>query len=144
MVDCRLRDLAVRYSSAGTSHDRWGMAGVCAMRRRQAHSAKLPRWFGMCPRRLGAVFPNAVFGWLAATATDELSGAYLLRAGRWFRLALSLRALATWRERATLLWGLCVPPADYLLAKYRVRNCCLLPWLYTRRIVAGVWKFRKS
>ncbi len=93
---------------------------------------------------LGAVFPNAVFGWLAAPATDELSGAYLLRAGRWFRLALSLRSLATWRERATLLWGLCVPPADYLLAKYRVRNRCLLPWLYARRIVAGVWKFRKS
>lgn len=97
---------------------------------------------GCAHEALGAVIPDAVLDQLATPAADELSGAYL-RTGRWGRLALDVRALATWRERATLLWELCIPPADYLLAKYRVRNRWWLPWLYARRIVAGVWKFRK-
>ena len=91
---------------------------------------------------LGTVFPDTVLDQLAAPVADELSGAYL-RTGRWGRLALNLRALVTWRERATLLWELCVPPSDYLLAKYRARNRWWLPWLYARRAVAGVWKLRK-
>jgi hypothetical protein len=93
-------------------------------------------------RALGTVCPDAVLEQLAAPATDELSSAYL-RTGRWRRLVIDLRALATWRERATLLWELCFPPADYLLAKYQVRNRWLLPWLYARRALAGVWKFQK-
>ncbi len=78
MVGYRLRDLAVRYSSVGTSHDRRGVVGVCTMRRCQAHAANLSRCSDMHHGALGAVFPNAVLGWLAAPATDELSGAYLL------------------------------------------------------------------
>jgi hypothetical protein len=90
---------------------------------------------------LGTVFPDPVLDRLAASATDELSGAYL-RTGRWGRLVVDLRALASWRDRATLLWELCFPPADFLLAKYQVRSRWLLPWLYARRAMAGIWKLK--
>jgi hypothetical protein len=76
---------------------------------------------------------------LAAPGRAEPSAAYL-DASRWRVLLTDLRALGTWRLRATLLRESCLPPAEYVMARYRARSRWLLPWWYARRALAGARK----
>ena len=45
------------------------------------------------------------------------------------------------RLRASLLRESCLPPAEYVMARYRARSRWLLPWWYARRALAGARKF---
>ena len=88
-------------------------------------------------------FPDEVIRSLAPPAAEEISGAYL-DSDRLGLLMTDMRALASWRSRATLMCELAFPPADYLLAKYRARSRWLLPWWYVRRAAEGVWRIARS
>jgi hypothetical protein len=91
---------------------------------------------------LATEFPAGVLEALAESATDELSATYLDSA-RGPLLMTDLRALGTWKERATLLRESVFPPADYVLAKYGSDSRWLLPWWYVRRATAGVRKLSR-
>jgi hypothetical protein len=64
-----------------------------------------------------------------------------LTANRWQQQLMNFRSLPTWRERLILLTEHLLPPVDYMLAKYQTGQHWLLPWLYLRRAVGGVWKY---
>ena len=99
--------------------------------------------FSATQRTFATVFPDDVLDALAPAGTKELSAAYLVTDRR--RLLLTnLRALGSWRERATLLRESLFPPAEYLLAKYQAQSRWLLPWWYVRRAAEGVWKVSRS
>jgi hypothetical protein len=91
---------------------------------------------------LATEFPAGVTEALAVPAAAELSATYLDSA-RGPLLMTDLRALGTWRERATLLRESVFPPADYVLAKYGSDSRWLLPWWYVRRAAAGVRKLSR-
>ena len=97
-----------------------------------------------CTQRLfGTAFPAGVIAALAERSAPELSARYL-RPGRAGTLLLTdLRALPTWRKRATLLRESWFPSPDYLLRKFRGHSPWLLPWLYLRRAVEGAWKIAR-
>jgi hypothetical protein len=88
-------------------------------------------------------FPGEVVETLAHAGAEELSAAYL-DTDRRHLLLTNLRALGTWKERATLMRELLFPPAEYVLAKYRGQTRWLLPWWYVRRAAEGVWKTSRS
>lgn len=91
-------------------------------------------------RRFRTAFPAGVIAALAERSVPELSSRYL-RPGRAGMLLLTdLRALPTWRKRATLLRESWFPAPDYLLRKFEGHSPWLLPWLYLRRAVEGAWK----
>jgi len=76
-------------------------------------------------------------------SSGELSASYLH--GNRRRLFLTnLRALATWRLRATLMRESLFPPAAYVLEKYSSHARWMLPWWYARRAAEGVWKMSRS
>ena len=99
--------------------------------------------FGSTHEALGTVFPADVTQRLGGATPVEISSAYLT-AGRARLLKTDLRALETWRERATLVLEICFPPHDYVLAKYRARHRWQLPLLYFRRAVGACWKVVRS
>lgn len=95
----------------------------------------------MTQRHLHTAIPEAVLRALSAAGDKELSARYLRpsRAG----LALAeLRALPTWGERVQLVKDWFLPPAEYMLHKYRQSNRWLLPWLYLRRVSGGLMRRR--
>lgn len=94
-------------------------------------------------RTLATAFPGEVVDSLARAGAEELSAAYL-DTGRRRLLLTNLRALGSWRERATLLRESLFPPAEYLLARYRAQSRWLLPWWYVRRAAEGMWKTSRS
>jgi hypothetical protein len=95
--------------------------------------------FAATHRAFATVLPDPLLKELAAASPRELSAEYL-HARRWRILLTDLRALATWRDRATLLGEACFPDADYVLARYGAHNRRSLPWLYLRRAIAGIGK----
>jgi hypothetical protein len=99
--------------------------------------------FGCAHEALGTVFPADVIQRMGGATPVEISSAYLT-AGRAGLLMTDLRALETWRERATLVREICFPPLDYVLAKYRARHRWQLPLLYLRRAVGACWKVVRS
>lgn len=99
--------------------------------------------FASLQASLNTVIPADLMNQLALPKTKELSAAYL-KASHKRLLLTDLRALATWRERLTLLRESCFPPADYVMAKYHGENRAWLSLWYVRRAVAGVWKLTKS
>jgi len=99
--------------------------------------------FAATHQAFATAFPVDVVQALTHEGTAELSAAYLDDDRR--RLLLTdLRALGTWRDRATLVRETCFPPRAYVLAKYRARHRWLLPWLYVRRGVEAGWRFVRS
>jgi hypothetical protein len=94
-------------------------------------------------RAFATAFPDGVVAALTADGSAELSAAYL-ETGRRRLLLTNLRALPTWRARATLLRELLFPSPEYLLAKYRAHDRWLLPWWYLRRAAEGMWKMSRS
>jgi hypothetical protein len=84
-------------------------------------------------------FPDDAIEALAQGSGDELSASYL-DGRRGSGLLINLRALETWRSRATLLRESLFPPAAYLSAKYDSQRRWLLPWWYARRAAEGLWK----
>jgi hypothetical protein len=94
-------------------------------------------------RAFATVLPREVLDSLATQGAVELSAAYL-ETDRRRLLLTNLRALPTWRERATLVRESLFPPGEYLLAKYRARSRWLLPWWYVRRAAEGMWKMSRS
>jgi hypothetical protein len=122
------------------SADEWRQfADICAASQTRQISLDA---FAATKAALATAFPAAVIERLAASAAGELSADYL-DGNRWRFLATDLRALATWRDRATLLRESCFPPAEYMLAQHRTRSRWLLPWWYARRAIAGTWKFSR-
>jgi len=55
----------------------------------------------------------------------------------------NLRALPTWSKRVALIRERLLPDGEYMLRKYGATNRLLLPWLYLRRAVEGVFKILK-
>ena len=53
-------------------------------------------------------------------------------------LASDLRALPDTRSRVTLLRQHLFPSRTYMMARYQTSSRWALPWLYARRIIAGV------
>jgi predicted nucleic acid-binding protein len=76
---------------------------------------------------------------LARKGPTEPSAAHL-KAGKIRHLLTELRSLPRWRDRITLLAEHLIPPPDYMLEKYAVTNRALLPMLYLKRGIHGVWK----
>jgi hypothetical protein len=99
--------------------------------------------FAEAQRTFATAFPEEVIESLTHSGSAEMSAAYLDSAGAALLLT-DLRALRTWRSRATLLRELLFPPAKYLLAKYHAHSRWLLPWWYVRRAVEGMWKTSRS
>ena len=59
------------------------------------------------------------------------------------RLAMelsNLRALPGWKERAGLIKERVFPDVNYMLVKYDTQNKALLPYLYLRRAIGGIFK----
>jgi hypothetical protein len=94
-------------------------------------------------RAFATAFPGDVVDALKAEGPPELSAAYL-DTGRRRLMLTNLRALPTWRARATLLRESLFPAPEYLLAKYRAHRRWLLPWWYLRRAAEGMWKMSRS
>lgn len=103
--------------------------------------------FASTRQAFGTAFPGGVIEALENDGANgnsrELSASYL-DANRRRLFLTNLRALTTWRSRATLLRESLFPPATYVLAKYRSRTRWLLPWWYARRAAEGVWKASRS
>jgi hypothetical protein len=91
---------------------------------------------------LGTEVPELVRERLGAPGPAELSAAYL-RPGRVRKHLTDLCALRGWRARWWLAREWLFPPPDYLLRKYDTDRRWLLPWLYTRRAVAGLTRRRR-
>jgi hypothetical protein len=95
--------------------------------------------FAAAHRAFATALPAALAEVLAEPPRRELSARYL-DAGRLRILTTDLRALASWRDRMTLLREACFPDAEYVLARYGAQTRWALPWWYVRRAVAGFGK----
>ena len=106
-----------------------GLRAVCldGLRAAQAH--------------FGTALPDAVVASLAKPGPREVSAGHL-KPGRWRKHVVDLRALTGWRQRLQLLREWVFPPAEYMLRKYGTTARALLPWLYLRRLVTGIWRSR--
>lgn len=91
--------------------------------------------------RFGTVVPDAVLAALEdAARSGEASAEYLAPRREWrHEVASNLRAL-TWRRRLRLLREIAFPRPEYMREKYGVSGTVVLPALYLRRGLAGVWK----
>ena len=59
------------------------------------------------------------------------------------RLAMelsNLRALPGWKQRVGLIKERLFPDANYMMVKYDTRNKALLPYLYLKRAIGGIFK----
>jgi hypothetical protein len=90
-------------------------------------------------RALGTKVPEQVRWALETSGAHETSAVYLRGASRAI-LFTDLRALPTWRARMALVREVAFPSAAYMLEKYETERRWLLPWLYVRRMGAGVAK----
>jgi hypothetical protein len=88
-------------------------------------------------RVLGTTVPEQVRWALGTSGAQETSAVYLRGASRAI-LFTDLRALPTWRARMALVRELAFPSPAYMLEKYETERRWLLPWLYVRRMGAGV------
>jgi hypothetical protein len=89
--------------------------------------------------RFATTLPETLMGQLQVSGDAELSALHLGH-GLLRRRLSDLRSLRSWRQRLVILREWTVPPADYMLRRYGVKSRWLLPYLYTRRAVAGVRK----
>lgn len=71
----------------------------------------------------------------------EPSARLLRESGRSDRFLTDFRAVPGWRSKLRLAREHLLPPADYLLVKYRKKNRLWIPLLVVRRVWEGVWKF---
>lgn len=79
--------------------------------------------------------PGGLMDALERAASAPEPSMVFLRGGRRALLLAELRALPRWHQRWQLLREHALPPADYMLGKYRTRRRWLLPALYVRRAV---------
>jgi hypothetical protein len=107
-----------------------GLRAVCVDGLRAAHA------------RFGTALPDAVVASLSKPGSREVSAGHL-KPGRWRKHIVDLRALPGWRQRLQLLREWVFPPAEYMLRKYGTTARALLPWLYLRRVVTGIWRSRQ-
>jgi hypothetical protein len=63
---------------------------------------------------------------------------------RLHRLVAELRALPSWRHQWQLLWEHAFPPAAYILHRYATTRRSMLPMLYLRRGICGLWRLLNS
>ena len=127
----------IHLLASGFSAEEWQQcAELCAATRMRSITLDA---FAATQQALGTTLPAAVIAQLAAPGSAEPSAAYL-DASRWRLLLTDLRALGTWRQRATLLRESCLPPAEYVMARYHARSRWLLPWWYARRALGGAWR----
>ncbi len=74
-----------------------------------------------------------------AVGDTEPSAGYL-RVGRLHHTLVELRALPTWRKRMRLVRDVVLPDPQYMFDKYGTERRALLPWLYVRRAVGGLYR----
>jgi hypothetical protein len=94
---------------------------------------------------LNSPVPGNVIGRLRYDARDEPSAEYLEPDRTWIHEHLaSLRGLTRWRDRVRLLREVAFPAPAYVLARSEHQmawlTAPLLPYLYARRLVVGIWK----
>jgi hypothetical protein len=83
--------------------------------------------------------PDEVLHHLGVIGRTEPSAAYLRR-GVWRkRLLAELPAMENWKERRELLWEWMFPPSAHMRRKFGSEDSRLLPLLYLRRAVVGVF-----
>lgn len=88
----------------------------------------------------GTAIPAGLLDALGRAAKQPEPSMAFLRGGRRGLLLAEVRVLPTWRERWRLLREHALPPADYMLGKYRTTRRWLLPALYARRALG--WLMR--
>ena len=87
----------------------------------------------------GPSWPRHVPDQLAAAPQGNVSASFLDGIHRQVDvLASDLRALPDTRSRVTLLRQHLFPSRTYMMARYQTSSRWALPWLYARRIIAGV------
>lgn len=74
---------------------------------------------------------------------SEPSAGYL-RVGRLHHTLVELKALPTWSKRIRLVRDVVLPEPEYMLDKYGTRRRALLPWLYLRRALGGLYRAARS
>ncbi len=88
----------------------------------------------------GCALPNDILERLEAGDVEEPSAAYLRR-GVWRkRLLTELPAMDNWKERWALLWEWMFPPAEHMRKKFGSDHSGLVPLLYLKRALVGVFK----
>ena len=87
--------------------------------------------------------PAEVVDALQAAADNEGASAERLRASdvAWF--FANLRALPDLRQRIALIKQIALPPATYMMDKYKTKNRLALPVLYGYRSINGIFKRMK-
>ena len=110
-----------------------GVAAICA---HQLSTARV---------KFGTAVPGRLVARLAAVGDRETSVAYLRPGRRWHHEFVSnLRGLLGWKDRLRLVREVLLPRPHYMLAASGVSTgrigLMLVPALYVRRIVYGIWK----
>jgi hypothetical protein len=87
--------------------------------------------------------PAEVVDALQAAAGSEGASAERLRASgvAWF--FANLRALPDLRQRVALIKQIALPPAAYMMDKYKTKSRLALPFLYGYRSINGIFKRMK-
>jgi hypothetical protein len=83
--------------------------------------------------------PEEVLQRLAVGGVAERSAVYLRR-GLWrTRFMADLPAMESWAKRVSLLWEWMFPTAAHMYKKYSIDDRRLLPFLYVRRALVGLY-----
>jgi len=88
----------------------------------------------------GTVLPPDAMDTLAAAQPDDGLQLRQLAGSSWLRVFSDFQALPTWRQRIVLFKEYSFPSSEYLRQKYCTDRQWLLPFLYLRRAIEGVWK----
>ncbi len=70
----------------------------------------------------------------AVAAGDQIA----VEVGGWQALKQDL-SVQSWPDRLAFLLELMLPPARYMIQRYRIRHRITLPWFYLRRLLNGFW-----
>lgn len=91
--------------------------------------------------RFGTAVPEHVLE-ATASAAAETTAAYMSRRHtRAGALVYDLRTLESWSDRWRLMRDYAFPPIEYMRQVYSPSSAAPLPWLYARRVLAGVRKW---
>ncbi len=93
----------------------------------------------------GDYFGEKIPGSIQEELKKQGQGEYFTPESQSSRLRSELsrfKSLRGWKPRLLLLKEHLFPSPDYILKKYQTTNPLLLPWLYIKRIVQGMWRLR--
>lgn len=90
--------------------------------------------------RFKTKLPEDYLGMLQREGTDDPVQPVSLTSA-WKYQLVNFKTMPGWTERVGLLREYLLPPAEYMLAKYKTDKKWLLPYLYIKRIVGGLKRF---